>query len=172
MFCVCQPPTLETQLHFCALHHSALQAPAACPTTPSWASWQGLALRWSECVSFIHQRSFLKISVSKQKIRIILSLPHVMNLNLCWITFPFVTIESSFLSAKWTPPAEISFHRLPFRWEGRPLCAQAPVQKASFHHAVPSPVASYSLVPSSWYFYICVPFIQLFTNLILNLFLY
>uniref|UniRef100_A0A8C2S9A0 Ig-like domain-containing protein n=1 Tax=Capra hircus TaxID=9925 RepID=A0A8C2S9A0_CAPHI len=28
----------DSATYFCALHHSALQAPAACPTTPSWAS--------------------------------------------------------------------------------------------------------------------------------------
>ena len=34
----------DSATYFWALHRSALQAPAACPTTASWASWQGSSL--------------------------------------------------------------------------------------------------------------------------------
>ena len=34
----------DSATYFCALHHSTFQVPAACPTTASWASWQGCSL--------------------------------------------------------------------------------------------------------------------------------
>ena len=80
-----------------------------------------------------------------------------MNLNLCELHFLLLllkvhsSVQSELLLGMF---AEISFHRLPFKREGRPLCAQAPVPKASFHHSVPSPVVLYSLVHSLHYIFL------------------
>ena len=174
MFCDSQSPTLETQLPSFGLCIAVLSKHLQpVPQLPAGPLDRGLALGWEWRCFLIHRGSFLKISVSKQKSRIIYP-------SLMWWIWIYIELNCLLLLLKVNPSvqivlllglfAEISFHRLPFRWEGRPLCAQAPVQKASFHHAVPSPVASYSLVHVFMIFlYTCVPFIQLFTNLILNL---
>ena len=101
----------DSATYFCALHPTALQAPAACPTTAIWASWQRLALGWEWRCFLIHRGSFLKISVSKQKSRMIYP-------SLMWWTWIYIELNFLLLLLKVHSSVQIVLHKrfLRFCW--------------------------------------------------------